>query len=314
MQFLNREPIHRSIKKIGKTLFYASLVFLTNNTIAAEYKLSEYFNAFSETKTLNAQTDGSVILPACVEPNPAWVSGGFNRKFRLVIKKANSAPGFSIRTFYRDVSPHYINSAALPLVVGERYQLTVDYFGKHPGGGGSCLGLSQIRPLGTKTFTYDVHHSLLTFPVDINIHSRKLRHLATNECFLPDLSGATAFDTRIKATPCSSDSKQAFEIIDGGTGNPSEVKIKSQQLRQCISPRVIFSKDGAPVRASSCLDDKRTLFVLDKVKKNGVVIPGQYRLRHKDSNTCLYNYDMTSKAHLWSCWDSPNQIFTLDSY
>lgn len=292
------------------------LTLFSMYTMAADYHFSEQYISSSETKLLRAKWNGEAFLGCTIVP-PPWVGWPSSKFIRLTLKKSGIEEGFGQRTFFSNFSTgeNIISSAALPLVVGQSYELSVDYYGSIPSGS-SCTGSDMIRNVDTKTFVYDVHDTVLTFGIDMNVHSRKLHHSQTNKCLIPnDLS--SAFDSRVGATACTSNPNLAFEIMDAGTGIDGEVKIKSQLLRQCISPRPTSATyNGAAVRAGSCLDNDRTIFVIDRIKNpnTGEFDPHKIRLRHKASGTCLYNYDYDDTAHVWSCWNDSNFIFTLDEF
>ncbi len=279
-------------------------------TQAQDYRLEEQFYNSGQYRILRVHHSN-----ICAVPNPDWVSGSFSRQYRLTFQKAGIASGFGKVVQYRHLGNNTLDAGNyIPLVVGERYQLSVDYYGQALTTGGSCVGANQVRSMGTKEFRYDVHDTVLTFPVDINMHSRMLRHRDTNKCLYPELNGATAFDSMVRATTCDDGEDLAFEVIDAETGVQNEVRIRSQLTKQCLSPRRYTTINGAGVRLSSCLDDKKTIFILDPVVEGNQVAPGFYYLKHKATSSCIYNYGPSSNAHLWGCWDSSNQVFEIESF
>lgn len=275
---------------------------------ATEYRLEESYHYNLISKNLYALWSGEPYVN-CATELPAWN----NNKFRLILKKAGIQQGFGQKTFYSNTISKPISSTQLmPLVVGQDYALLLQYYGKNSTSGG-CTGFNEIRDVEVKHFTYDIHNTILQFPVDFNVHSRKLRSKSTAKCLLPNQFNSI-LETLIGAANCNENSNLAFEIINAGTSEPNEVRLRSQKLRQCLSP--VYYMDGAAVRVGSCLDNRRTIFVMDKVRDNdtGEIIPGEYRLRHKNSGKCLYNYEVTNTAHVWTCWDDPGMIFTFEEF
>lgn len=300
------------MKQFLTLLTFFTLCLNTKSLIAAEYKFTEFYYGFGQSKHLNVKWAGEPYVN-CASESPTWI-GWNNRKFHLTLRKAGIQQGFGQRIINTNDNYGYeiLSTQSMPLVVGQDYTLLLQYYGQDSSSGG-CFGNNQIRDVELKLFTYDKHDTILQFPVDINVHSRMLRSKSTAKCLLPDQLNS-AYETLIGAANCNGNSKLAFEIINAGTSFSNEVRIWSQMLRQCLSPVTPF--DGSEVRAGSCLDDRKTIFVLDNVRddETGNIIPGEYRLRHKDSGKCLYNYEVTDTAHVWACWNDPGMTFTFEEF
>ena len=305
MKFLTKKPLYALCLAAG--LLSSSSLYADNATIH-EYNVPEA----GPNKWHSVQWHESPVLSSCQIADGKWK----NKMYRVTLRKSGiqkkfwgNPEDFGTYTTYTNgvnyVFAHFAEDTDYPTrfdaQIGDQFTALIECHNN--------FGL--IKEVGTVEFTYDLHKLTTKYPVDINKHSRKLRHLDSNKCLYPLAGPLTQpWLTRIRAADCNTNKDLAFEILDAGTGVNNEIKLKSQRLNQCIRP--LHHSNGTALKVGSCNDNEKTTFIIETIN---FPFP-EYRFRHKQSNKCLYNYDVSNTAHLWDCYEpvSSTKIFKLDQF